>query len=348
MAVAEYQDETTGTADTGMPDSISAVVQNGYGPPSTLSTEQLQTPQPAAGEVLIRVEAAGMDRGVWHLVAGLPKIVRLERLTGPFPRTPGFDVAGTVVATGPGDSRFTVGDEVYGIGKGTFAEYAVAPEGKLIGKPRSMSWEEAGAATISGLTAFEAVHVKGEVQAGQQVLVLGASGGVGSFAVQMCAAVGATVVGVASAAKTDLVRSLGATESLDYRAGPLAKITAGHGPFDLIVDLGGNHPTKLLRSLLTDRGKLVLVGGEGGGEITGGFGRGIRAAMLSPFVSHSLLMVLSTEKPELIAQFGALMATGDITTSVGHTYGLLDAVAALEDLEAGLICGKAVLRRSTS
>jgi len=335
---------TVGT-NADIPNAMSAIVTASYGGPEQLKMQTVSTPTAGEGEVLIDVEAAGVDRGVWHLMTGLPKLVRLGfGFMQPKVPIPGFDVAGTIVAVGPGATKFAVGDEVYGIGKGTFAEYAVAPENKLIAKPTTMTWEAAGAATISGITAFEALRDAGKLNAGEKVLVLGASGGVGCFAVQIACDIGAEVVGVASAGKVDFVCSLGAKACLDYRAGNIVDLASPHGPFDVIVVAGGLNKVSDMRSLLTPDGALVLIGGEGGNKITGGFEKAIFAGLKSKFIAHDIPFFLSDEKPEIIAAFGELMAEGNITTPIHKSYALAEASKALSDMEDGHLVGKAVLR----
>lgn len=327
-----------------VPATMRAIVQHRYGGPDTLELADCPTPQPGAGEVLVQVEAAGVDRGVWHLMAGLPLLVRPAfGLRRPRTETPGFDVAGTVVAIGDGVDAFGVGDEVMGVGASTFATYAVAPVEKLVPKPPTLTWAEAAGATISGITALEALDALAEVASGDSVLVLGASGGVGSFAVQIAVARGAEVVGVASAAKADFVRSLGAGVVLDYRAGSIAELADPHGPFDSIIDCGGLNSISSLRSLLTDTGTLVIVGGEGGGRVTGGFGRSILAGLISSFVDQNMPFLISKEEPQFIEGLQRLLASGEVKTPVWKTYPLADASTALADLEAGRVEGKVVL-----
>lgn len=330
---------------TKVPATMNAVVVEAYGGPDQMQIATVPTPIPGEGEVLVAVNAAGVDRGVWHLMTGLPKLVRLGfGFKRPKVPIPGFDIAGTVVATGPGASSFAIGDEVYGIGTSTFAEYAVALQTKLIAKPPALSWDAAGAATISGITAFEALRDKAKLQAGERVLVLGASGGVGCFAVQIARDMGAEVIGVASADKADFVLSLGATLCLDYRRGDIVELASQHGPFDVILVAGGLNKVSELRSLLTTDGALVLVGGEGGNEITGGFEKAIFAAVKGKFVAHDIPFFLSDEKPEIIAAFGEVMAEGNIVTPIERSFALADAAEALSALANGQIKGKAVLR----
>src|SRR5690349_10260362 len=244
-------------------DTMRAIVQHRYGtvPEEVLRLERITCPRPAAGEVLVKVLAAGVDRGTWHLMAGQPYLMRLGfGFRGPRIRVPGLDVAGTVEATGPGVTRFAVGDEVFGIARGSFAEYAVAREAKLARKPAALTFAQAAALAVSGLTALQGLRDAGHIQAGQKVLVIGASGGVGSYAVQLAKVFGAEVTGVASTAKADLVRTIGADHVIDYHKQDFAD---GRQRYDLILDISGNTPLSRLRRALTPRGTLVIAGGEG-------------------------------------------------------------------------------------
>ncbi|MEZ5168618.1 MAG: NAD(P)-dependent alcohol dehydrogenase [Acidimicrobiales bacterium] len=218
--------------------TMRAATQRAYGSSELLQLETIDRPIVGPGEVLIEVVAAGLDRGVWHLMHGLPYLMRILGFGFRRPKqpVPGLDVAGRVVSVGPDVERFAVGDEVFGVGRGTFAEYAVAEEGKLVAKPASVPFEQAAVTAISGMTAHEALVRVGRVEAGQHVLVIGASGGVGSFAVQLAKALGATVTGVARGAKHDAVRRLGADHVIDYT---VTEIDAGDTRYDLIIDTGG-------------------------------------------------------------------------------------------------------------
>ena len=240
-------------------------------------------------EVLVRVHAAGLDRGTWHLMAGQPYLIRLMGygLRAPKNRVPGLDVAGTVVAIGADVTRFAVGDEVFGVSRGSFAEYACAREDKLARKPANLTFDQAAVVAISGLTALQGLCDVGRLEAGQRVLIIGASGGVGTFAVQIAKAFGAEVTGVCSTAKLDLVRSLGADHVIDYTQDDFSDAPER---YDLILDIGGNSSLSRLRRALTPSGTLVIVGGENGGRWTGGFGRQLRAVALSPFVRQRLVM----------------------------------------------------------
>ncbi len=299
-------------------------------------------PVAGTGQVLLEVHAAGVDRGTWHLMTGLPYIMRVMGfgLTRPKDPVPGADVAGRVVAVGPGVERFKVGDEVFGIAQGSYAEYAVAEADKLAHKPTTISFEQAAVASVSGITALQALTEVGKLESGQHVLVIGASGGVGSYAVQIAKALGARVTGVSSARKADLVRSLGADAVIDYAAGDYLD---GSTRYDLVIDIGGRNPLRRLRRALTPRGTLVIVGGEGGDRLTGGFGRQLRAALLSPFVSQRMAMFISTEHYRYIETLAGFIERGEVTPAVGQRYRLDEAPAAIADLAAGRAEGKSVI-----
>ncbi|MFZ0627429.1 MAG: NAD(P)-dependent alcohol dehydrogenase [Acidimicrobiia bacterium] len=328
-----------GTAATR---KMRAIVQDRYGSAESLTMSTIDSPDIASDEVLIEVAAAGVDRGVWHLVTGRPYLVRLAGygVTKPKNPVPGLDVSGRVVAVGDDVRRFQVGDEVFGIASGAYAELAAAKEDKLAHKPTELSFEQAAVAAISGITALQALTDVGGVEAGQLVLVIGASGGVGTYAVQLAKALGATVTGVASASKGDLVRSLGADEVIDYAAGDYLD---GEARYDLIVDIGGLNSVTRLRKALKKTGTLVIVGGEGGGSVTGGIGRQLRAKMLSPFVAQRLTFFLSSEHHSHMERLARFMDEGDVTPAVGRRYRLEEAPEAIADLEAGRTRGKSVI-----
>ncbi len=239
-------------------------------------------------DVLVRVHAAGCGPDVWHIMAGMPYMARpMIGLRKPKVRVRGWDVAGTVEVIGANVTRFAPGDEVMGTAEqGSFAELAVTSADKLVAKPASLSFEQAAALPISGITALRAVRDEGRVQPGQTVLVIGASGGVGSLAVQIAKGLGAKVTGVCSTAKEDLVRSIGADDVIDYTR---EDVTDGSRRWDLIVDTAGRRPLSQLRRALTPKGTLVIVGGDGGGRWTGGFFRGVlRAPIVSLFTGQRL------------------------------------------------------------
>ncbi len=322
--------------------TMRAVTQRAYGSTEVLEVATIDRPAIADGEVLIEVEAAGLDRGVWHLMTGRPYLVRLMGfgLTRPKNPVPGMDVAGRVVAVGADVSRFAVGDEVFGIGTGTYAEFAVAKDSKLAHKPDTVTVDQAAASTISGITALEALTTRGRLEPGQHVLVIGASGGVGSFTVQLAKALGATVTGVASTGKLDAVRALGADHVIDYTT---QHIDDGQRRYDLIIDTGGRNTLSRLRRALTPTGTLVIVGGEGGDRLTGGIGRQLRAALLSPFVRQRLTFFMSSESLDSIEALAEHLTKGTITAAVGRQFTLEEVPRAIDALEAGALTAKAVI-----
>jgi NADPH:quinone reductase-like Zn-dependent oxidoreductase len=322
--------------------TMRAVTQRAYGSVDVLDLTTIGRPTIADDEVLIEVEAAGLDRGVWHLMTGTPYLIRIMGFgfTRPSNAVPGMDVAGRVVAVGGDVTRFAVGDEVFGIGTGTYAEFAAAKESKLVHKPASITFEQAAASTISGITALQALTTVGHLEPGQRVLVIGASGGVGSFAVQLAKALGASVTGVASTGKLDAVRSLGADQVIDYTK---QAIDDGDQRYDLIIDIGGRNRLSRLRRVLTPTGTLVIVGGEGGDRLTGGFGRQLRAALLSPFVKQRLTFFMNSESQDHVEALAEHLATGAVTPAVGQQFTLEQVPGAIEAMEAGTLTGKAVI-----
>jgi NADPH:quinone reductase-like Zn-dependent oxidoreductase len=319
-----------------------AVVQDAYGGPEVLRLDRISVPAIAADEVLIRVRAAGVDRGTWHMMTGRPYLMRVIGFgfRRPKNRVPGLDVAGTVAAVGSDVTRFSVGDDVFGISRGSFAEYAAAREDKIAHKPDRLTFAQAAAVPVSAGTALQALTDAGRLEAGQSVLVLGASGGVGTYAVQLATALGAEVTGVCSGAKADLVRSLGAVRVLDYAADDFAD---GTQHWDLILDIGGNNPLRRLRRALTPAGTLVIVGGEEGGRWTGGFGRSMRAPMLSPFVSQRLVMLASKERASDQERLAPLLESGRVTPTIDRTYPLDRVPEAVRVIESGTARGKLVI-----
>jgi NADPH:quinone reductase-like Zn-dependent oxidoreductase len=318
-----------------------AIVQRAYGSSEVLEAGELDRPEAGAGEVLIQVRAAGLDRGTWHLMAGLPYPIRLvSGLRAPKQLVPGLDAAGVVVATGTGVTRFRPGDEVFGIAKGSFAEFAAAREDKLATKPPGLTFEQAAAVPVSGLTAWQGLHDVGRVDAGQHVLVTGASGGVGTYAVQIAKALGAEVTAVCSTAKVDLVRSIGADHVLDYTRDDFAD---GTRHFDLIFDIAGNASLGRLRRALTARGTAVIVGGENGGRWIGGTDRQLRALVLSPFVSQRLTTFIAKEHHEGLERLTELIERDQLAPVLERTYPLAEARDAMEHLAAGRARGKLVL-----
>jgi len=332
---------TNPTRDQEQP--MKAVVQDTYGSPEVLEVRDIDKPAPEDNQVLVRVHAAGVDPGVWHLMTGLPYLVRVMGygLRKPKVGIRGQDVAGRVEAVGKNVTGFHLGEEVFGIGDGSFAEYVCARGDKLAPKPVNLTFEQAAAVPISALTALQALRDRGTVQPGQQVLIIGAGGGVGSFAVQLAKAFGAEVTGVCSTTKVDLVRSIGADEVIDYTREDFAD---GARRYDLIVDTAGRRSLSQLRRALTPRGTLVIVGGEGGGRWLGGFDRLIlRAPILSLFARQRLRPLVSKERREDLVVLKELIEAGKVTPVIDRTYPLGEVPEAIRYLEAGHARGKIVI-----
>ena len=330
---------TTGPAVDGL---MQAIVQTGYGTDEVLELDQIAPPQIADNEVLVQVMAAGLDRGTWHLMAGRPYLMRVMGFGFRRPKSavPGIDVAGIVVAVGSSVTRFEVGDEVFGISRGAYAEYAAALEHKLALKPRGLTFEQAAVVPVSAMTALQGLTDVGHLEPGQRVLVIGASGGVGSYAVQIAKAMGAVVTGVASTAKLDLVRSLGADHVVDYTREDYAD---GTQQYDLVLDIGGNPPLSRLRRALAPGGTAVIVGGEQGGNVTGGFGRSLRAPLLSLFVTQRLAMLANKERGSDLERLTPMLEAGTVRPSIDRTYPLAQVRAAMRHLVAGQVRGKVAI-----
>jgi len=321
--------------------TMRAIVQSQYGTADTWSLEEVDRPVIGNRQVLVQVHAAGLDRGTWHLMAGLPYAVRLGfGLRAPKNPVPGIDIAGTVVAIGRDVTRFRVGDDVFGIGKGAFAEFAAAREDRLARKPSNLSFEQAASVPVSGATALRAVADVGRVEAGQKVLVIGASGGVGSYAVQIAKALGAEVTGVCSAAKADLVRSIGADHVIDYAREDFAD---GSATYDAILDIAGNSSISRLRRGLAAHGTAVVVGGEDGGNLTGGMDRQLRALIISPFIGQRIALLLPKEHYAYFERLAKLIDDGTVVPCVERTFALSEAATAMRQLVDGHARGKLVI-----
>jgi NADPH:quinone reductase-like Zn-dependent oxidoreductase len=321
-----------------------AIVQDAYGSSAKAVLrleEEAARPTIADDEVLVHVAAASVDRGTWHIMAGLPYPIRLAGfgLRAPKPLNPGRSLAGTIEVAGKGVTEFAAGDEVYGTCDGSFAQYACAHPSKLAMKPTTLSFEQAAAVPVSALTALQALR-KAQVQAGEQVLVVGASGGVGTFAVQIAKAFGAEVTGVCSTRKVDLVRGLGADHVLDYTH---EDFTRGQQRYDVIVDTGGNRPLSDLRRALTPRGRLILVGGETGGRLLGGSERSIRALLLSPLVRQKLATFIASENAADLVALRDLIDAGKLAAAIDQTYPLSEVAAAITHMQDGHARGKIVI-----
>ncbi|MFF7247002.1 NAD(P)-dependent alcohol dehydrogenase [Embleya sp. NPDC008237] len=321
---------------------MKAFVQDTYGPLDVLRLADIEQPAVGEDDVLVRVHAAGVDPGVWHLVTGRPYLLRLTGygLRAPKDRVRGMDVAGSVHAVGRNVTRFRPGDEVFGTCRGSFAEYACTPQSRLATKPANLDPAQAAAVPTSAFTALQALRDSGRVRPGQRVLIIGAGGGVGTFAVQLAAHVfDAHVSGVCSTGKVELVRSLGADEVIDYTREDFAD---GTRRWDLILDTAGNRPVGLLRRALTPRGTLVIVGSETKGRWFGGVDRMLRALALGPFVRHRLCGVMSTERAEDLNLLREYLEAGRLTPVIDRTYTFAEIPEAIRYIHEGHARGKVV------
>jgi NADPH:quinone reductase-like Zn-dependent oxidoreductase len=323
--------------------TMRAVLQDRYGcaPEDVLRFGAIGRPAIGPDGVLVRVHAASVDRGTWHLMAGLPYPLRAAGfgLRRPAALNPGRSLAGTVESVGAEVLGLRPGNRVFGTGTGAFAEYATATTGTLAVKPANLSFEQAAAVPVSGVTALQAVRDRGRIRAGEKVLVIGASGGVGSFAVQIAKTLGAEVTGVCSTAKVDLVAALGADHVVDHTREDFAD-----GPrYDVVLDIGGNARLSRLRRALTPHGRLVIVGGETDGRWLGGSGRQVRATLLSPFVSQQLGTFIASENAADLMTLRELIEAGVIWPAIDRTYPLAEAAAAIRHLLDGRARGKLVV-----
>jgi NADPH:quinone reductase-like Zn-dependent oxidoreductase len=315
-----------------------AIVQEAYGSADVLHLAYIARPAIGEKEVLVRVHAAGLDRGTWHITTGLPYALRLVYgLRAPKNPVPGLDLAGTVAAVGAAVTRFSVGDEVFGFGHGSFAECTTASENKLARKPANLTFEEASVVPVSASTALQALRAAGPIKPGQKVLVLGASGGVGSYAVQLAKAAGGVVTGACSTAKVDLVRSFGADHVIDYTRQDFAD---GTERYDVILDIAGNPTLTRLRRALMPKGTAVITGGEEGGSWTGSMDRQLLALALSPFISQRLTMITAKQRASDLEHVTALIEAGTLTPAIDRTYTLEQVPDAMRYLDAGKVRGK--------
>jgi NADPH:quinone reductase-like Zn-dependent oxidoreductase len=324
--------------------TMKAIVQDAYGTEDVLEYRDIDKPVPKDDEVLVRVRAAGLDRGVWHVMTGLPYLVRVVVPTMGLsrPKVPvrGMDLAGQVEAVGGRVTRFRPGDAVFGWTDGSYAEYASVPEDQLVPMPANLSFEQAAAVPISGLAALQGLRDVGEIHAGQKVLVIGAAGGVGSFAVQLAKAFGAHITGVGSTTQLDLIRSLGADEVVDYTHDD---VTDGSRHWDLILDTAGHRSLSQLRRALTPRGTLVIVGSEVRGRWMGGFDRSLRAVALSRLVGQRLRMLSSTPRQDDLQTLSELIEAGKVTPVIDRAFPLPETPEAMRHLLRGHGRGKIVI-----
>jgi NADPH:quinone reductase-like Zn-dependent oxidoreductase len=343
MAPAEQPaPEGHGQHDAALPGALmTAVMHDTYGSAEVLHPTQIPVPQVGEHDVLVQVHAAGLDRGTWHFMTGRPYLMRLATgLRTPKQPVPGTDLAGTVVATGSAVTGFAAGEEVYGFARGAMAEYAVAAEDRLARKPANLSFEQAAVVPMSATTALQGLCEVGRLQAGQTVLITGASGGVGSHAVQLAKAYGARVTGVASTANLDHVRSLGADHVIDRTREDFAD---GTDHYDLILDIAGNPSIARLRRALTPTGTAVILGGEEGGPLIGGIDRQLRALVLSRFIDQRLTNFIAKGRAVDLERLTGLIEAGEIVPSIDRTYPLEEARAAMDHLASGTVRGKIAL-----
>ncbi len=342
--IQSFDDSIASMPRAPRPETMHAVVQDKYGtaPEDVLRVEEIARPTISEDEVLVRVRAASVDRGTWHVMTGLPRLMRIIGfgLRRPKQSNPGRSLAGVVDVVGKNVTEFTPGDEVYGTCDGSFAEYACAQVGLLARKPSNLSFEQAASVPVSGMTALQGVRDRAQVQAGEKVLIIGASGGVGTFAIQIAKAFGAEVTGVCSTAKTDLVLALGADNVVDYMRDDFA---GGERRYDVILDIGGNGRLSRLRRALAPGGRLVIVGGETDGRWLGGFDRQLRAIMLSPFVSQKLGILGAKENAADLSVLRELLEAGKVAPAVDRTFTLSEAPAAIRYLQEGRARGKIVV-----
>ena len=320
---------------------MKALSQDRYGTANVLEFRDVEQPSPGKREVLVRVVAAGMDRGAWHYMTGQPYLMRLLGFgfRAPSVAVPGTNFAGVVEDVGSDVRAVRPGDAVYGAARGAFAEYVVASADKLAPKPAALSYEQAAVLPYPTFVAMQALHQHGRLQSGQHVLVVGASGAVGTIAVQLAVASGATVAGVCSGGRADLVRRLGASEVLDYEKEDFAD---GKRRFDLIIDIGGRTSVTRLRRALTRTGTLVIIGGEGDRWI-GGIQRQLWASVLSMFVPQRLRAFVVKENADALLKMNELVAAGKVAPIVGPVFPLADGAAAVAAFEAGAPAGRVVL-----
>lgn len=321
---------------------MKAIVYRCYGPPNVLAYEDVPKPVPADNEVLVRIHAAAVNPLDWHYMRGEPYIMRTEAGFGaPKDIHMGVDYSGTVATVGKGVKGFKPGDEVFGGRNGAFAEYVTAREDRsMVLKPSNITFEQAAAVPIAAVTALQALRDKGHIKTGQKVLINGASGGVGTFAVQIAKSFGAEVTGVCSARNARMIRSIGADHVIDYAQ---EDFTKGDIRYDLIIDTVGNHPLLEYRRALTANGTFVIVGGPSEGKWLGPMIIPLKAMMLSPFVSQKFAPFLAELNQKDLALLADLMAAGKVTPVIDRQYPLDKAADAIAYLEEGHARGKVIL-----
>jgi NADPH:quinone reductase-like Zn-dependent oxidoreductase len=317
-----------------------AIVQDSYGEAEVLHPADLPVPTPKDDEVLLRVDAAGIEMSVWHLMTGRPYLVRLVMgLRAPKQRIRGADVAGTVVSVGRSVTFLAVGDRVFGASNGSLAEFATAKASRLALAPTTLTPVGAASLPVAGCAALNAIE-SADVRSGQRVLVIGAGGSVGQFAVQLAKARGVHVTGVGGARSLDFIRSLGADAVLDYRTD---RIGDSGSPFDVIIDTGGNRPLPELRRALTPNGTLVIVGAETEGRLAGGMSRILLAPLQGMFTKQRLIPLVSSESTAKLDALRELVDAGSLTPRIARVWPLDEAQAAVAELTARTQLGRIVV-----
>jgi NADPH:quinone reductase-like Zn-dependent oxidoreductase len=344
LALAISHDSPCGPAPALPADAklMKAIVYRCYGPPDVLKYEDIEKPTPTDNQVLVKVHAASVNPLDWHFMRGTPYLVRMTAGFGA-PENPhlGVDFAGTVEAVGPKVTKFKPGDEVFGGRTGAFAEYVTVREDRaLVLKPANLTFEQAASVPIAGITALQALRDAGRIQPGQKVLINGASGGVGTFAVQIAKSFGAEVTGVCSTKNTPMVRSLGADHVIDYTK---EDFTQSGQRYDLIVDNVGSHSLLEYRRVLNPKGIFVMVGGPSEGEWLGAMTTPIKAKLLSPFVSQQFGFFLAELNPKDLTVLRDLLQAGKVTPVIDRRYKLSEVPAAIGYLEEGHARGKVVI-----
>ncbi|HEX7159229.1 MAG TPA: NAD(P)-dependent alcohol dehydrogenase [Edaphobacter sp.] len=325
---------------------MKAIVYSNYGSPDVLRYAEIDKPTPGDDEVLIKVRAASVNPLDWKLMKGGPFIVRmLLGLGKPKIKRPGVDVAGQVEAVGRNVIQFKPGDEVFGTCRGAFAEYAIA--GSMLGmksvlvvKPNNVTFEQAASAPVAALTALQGLRDKGRIQPGQSVLINGAAGGVGTFAVQIAKLFGANVTGVCSTRNVDIVRSIGADRVIDYTH---ENFTTNRHSYDLLFDCVGNHSLSACRRVLKPRGRLVMVGAPGDASLIGLLARLLGALLLSPLLGQKMLFFIAKINKEDLTTLRDLMANRELTPVIDRNYSLSETAEAFRYMEEGHARGKVVI-----
>lgn len=343
LALVMSNDEACGPAPALSSDveTMQAIVQRCYGGPDILSLEVIEKPVPADNEVLVKVVAAAVNPLDWHFMRGTPYLIRLFAGLGtPDDTRVGVDFAGTVEAVGSNVTRFKPGDDVFGGGRGAFAEFIVVPEdGALASHPANVSPEQAAALPVAAITALQALRDAGKLEPGQKVLINGASGGVGTFAVQIAKSFGAEVTGVCSTRNVEMVRSIGADHVFDYKK---EDYTQSRQQYDLIIDMVSNHSLSKNRGVLKPGGRLVIVGG-GKGNWIGPLITPIKAMILSLFVDQEFITILANENHDDLVVLADLMQAGKVTSVIDSRYPLSEIQAAIRHSEDGHTRGKIII-----